>query len=204
MKKYKKSLYKLETAAHRAYTRGIQTGSGGNLSSRIKDQELMLVKSSGGSFADCNSGGEGFVLTDFFGEVAVETTDKPTREAFLHGLLYRINPDIGGVMHSHSPWSISWSFTKRPLPMITQHLKLKFGCEIPVIDIPSPMIRTEDGPIIEALFKENPKLPAFILGGHGVVAVGKDILEAEHNAELVEETAQISVINLVFLHLGLC
>ncbi len=204
MQQYKKYFIDLEKAAHRAYTRGIQTGSGGNLSSRINGQNLMLVKGSGGSFADCNSAGEGFVLTDLFGEVVLETSDKPTREAFLHGLLYQINSEIGGVMHSHSPWSISWSFTKKQLPMITQHLKLKFGCEIPVIDIPSPMVRLEDGPIIEALFKENPKLPAFILVGHGVVAVGKDVLEAEHNAELVEETAQISVINLVLSHLGLC
>lgn len=41
----------LEEAAHRAYTRGIQTGNGGNLSARADFG--MIVKSSGGSFADC-------------------------------------------------------------------------------------------------------------------------------------------------------
>ncbi len=204
MQKFDNYYANLEKAAHRAYARGIQTGSGGNLSSRVNEEDLMLVKSSGGSFADCTAKGEGFVLTDFHGQVVAKSASKPTREAYLHGLLYQINPAVGGVMHCHSPWSISWSFTKKPLPMITQHLQLKFGCEIPVIDIPSPMVRTQDGPTIKALFEESDRLPAFILVGHGVVAMGKDILEAEHNAELVEETAQISVMNLLMSHLGLC
>ena len=61
------------------------------------------------------------------------------------------------------------------------------------------MVRPEDAePIIE-LFRKTPKLPAFILIGHGVVALGKDALEAEHNAELVEETAQIAVLHALMM-----
>ena len=41
-------------AAARAYRRGIQTGSGGNLSARIPGEDLMVVKPSGISFIDCN------------------------------------------------------------------------------------------------------------------------------------------------------
>jgi len=197
MDKFTEILIPLEIAAKRAYARGIQTGSGGNLSARVPNQASMMVKSSGGSFADCNKNGEGFVLTDFWGVVQGNASEKPTREAFLHGLIYRLRPEIGGVLHSHSPWSITWSFKELPLPMITHHLKLKFGCPIPVINIPSPMVRAEDGPLIEQLYKENPSLPAFILLGHGIVATGKDILEAEHNAELVEETAQIAVLSSI-------
>ena len=39
---------KLVTASERAYNRGIQTGSGGNVSARIPGTETMLVKASGG------------------------------------------------------------------------------------------------------------------------------------------------------------
>lgn len=203
MANYNAIYQQLETAAQRAYTRGIQTGSGGNLSARVPEHELMIVKSSGGSFADCDREGNGFILTDFFGEKAEPVEGKPTREAFLHGLIYQISPKTGGVMHCHSPWSITWSFSNRPLPMITQHLKLKFKCEIPVLDVPSPQVRPEDGPMIKAEFEKNPDLPAFILVGHGVVAVGKDILTAEHNAELVEETANIAVLSALCRNAGL-
>jgi L-ribulose-5-phosphate 4-epimerase len=193
----------LETAAQRAYTRGIQTGSGGNLSARVPGADRMIVKSSGGSFADCDRQGNGFILTDFQGEKVADVPGKPTREAYLHGLIYQLSPQTGGVMHCHSPWAITWAFSHKPLPMITQHLKLKFKCELPVIDVPSPMVRPEDRPLIEKELISNPDLPAFILVGHGIVALGKDILTAEHNAELVEETAQIAVLSALARNAGL-
>lgn len=43
----------LVIASKRAYNRGIQTGSGGNVSARIPGTETMLVKASGGSLGDC-------------------------------------------------------------------------------------------------------------------------------------------------------
>lgn len=193
----------LATAAQRAYTRGIQTGSGGNLSARVPGKDQMLVKSSGGSFADCDAMGHGFILTDFDGEKIEDVPGRPTREAFLHGLIYKLSPQTGGVMHSHSVHAITWSFTGRALPMVTQHLKLKFKCEIPVLDVDSPMVLPEHGPMIAAELEKNPDLPAFILKGHGVVALGKDILTAEHNAELVEETAAIAVLSALCRNAGL-
>ena len=41
---------KLVIASKRAYNRGIQTGSGGNVSARIPGTETMLVKASGGHY----------------------------------------------------------------------------------------------------------------------------------------------------------
>ena len=182
----------LETAAHRAYRRGIQTGSGGNLSMRNKDG--MIVKSSGGSFADCTREGKGFVETDLDGQLLPGAEGKPTREVFLHGFLYKVSDSIGGVMHCHSPWSIAWSYVNKALPMTTLHVQLKLGYEIPVVDVPSASVRKEDEGLLRVLFDENPELKAFILKGHGVVALGKDVLEAEHTAELIEETAQITIL----------
>ena len=176
-------------AAARAYRRGIQTGSGGNLSARIPGTDWMVVKPSGISFIDCNE--SNLVVTDFDGKV-VAGNGKPSREALLHGVLYRNLPSIGGVVHCHSPWSISWSFSKRDLPLVTYHSRLKFGVPIATVDIDAPVVPLEEMPKIVALFEKSPKLPAFLLVGHGVVAVGKNAVDAEHVAEMVEETAQIA------------
>ena len=94
---------KLVIASKRAYNRGIQTGSGGNVSARIPGTETMLVKASGGSLGDCTP--EGFLITDFDGNV-VEGAGKPTREALLHGYIYKLRPDVQSVVHVHSPYAI--------------------------------------------------------------------------------------------------
>ncbi|MDR1507797.1 MAG: class II aldolase/adducin family protein [Treponema sp.] len=184
----------LALAAGRAYMRGIQTGSGGNLSCRGPGDNTMTVKASGGSFAEVSAAGESLVVTDLYGKPLPGESGKPTREFVLHGLLYRLLPELGGIMHCHSPWSIAWAFDHDFLPALTLHVQLKFGCDIPVVNVLSPMVREEDAPLVEAAVKNNPRPPAFILRAHGVVALGKNVVEAEHNAELVEETAQIALL----------
>lgn len=178
-------------AASRAYKRGIQTGSGGNFSARVPGEDLMILKSSGGSFMDSTR--DNLLITDFDGNL-VEGTGKPTREAKLHGLVYKIAPEVMGVMHCHAPWSISWASTKKALDDVTLHTQLKFGCPIEVVDVPDSVVGEKDFYLIEELFSQYPKLPAFILVDHGIVAVGDTILNAEHNAELVEETAMIALL----------
>jgi len=62
-------------ASKRAYHRGIQTGSGGNISVRVPGKDLMIVKASGSSFEDSTV--DGFLITDFDGNL-VEGIGKPT------------------------------------------------------------------------------------------------------------------------------
>ena len=179
----------LVIASKRAYRRGIQTGSGGNVSARVPGQEKMIVKASGSSFEDSTT--EGFVITDFDGNL-LEGTGKPTREALLHGYLYRLCPWAGAVVHVHSPYAIGWASTRKPLPRVTWHSKLKICSDLPTLDVPSAMVRLEDFPLVKALYDAEPELPAFLLAEHGVVALAKDAINAEHLAELVEETAQVA------------
>ena len=181
----------LVLAAERAYRRGIQTGSGGNVSARIPGKDLMLVKASGSSFADSTV--DGFVVTDFDGTL-IEGTGKPTREALLHGYLYRICPWLGAVVHVHSPYAIAWASTGKALPRTTWHSKLKLPADIPTLDVASPMVRIEDFPLVKAAYDLVPDLPAFLLVDHGVVACAADPVNAEHVAELVEETAQVALL----------
>jgi L-ribulose-5-phosphate 4-epimerase len=190
----------LVIACKRAYNRGIQTGSGGNISARIPGENLMLVKASGSSFGDSTT--EGFIITDFDGTV-IEGTGKPTREALLHGYLYKICPSINAVIHVHSPYAIGWSSTKKDLPRVTWHAKLKICADIPSLDVPAAMVRKEDFPFIENIFHENPEIPGFLLVDHGIVALGDTPINAEHMAELIEETAQVALLKGITAKLGL-
>ena len=190
----------LVIASKRAYNRGIQTGSGGNVSARIPGTETMLVKASGGSLGDCTP--EGFLITDFDGNL-IEGQGKPTREALLHGYIYRLRPDIHAVVHVHSPYAIGWSSSKKDLPLVTWHARLKSPADYPTLDVHGAMVRPEDIPMVEEMFRKTPDISAFLLADHGVVAMGKDPLSAEHVAELVEETAQVAILNKLVERLGL-
>lgn len=184
----------LTLAAHRAYRRGLQTGSGGNMAARIPGQDAMVVKNSGGSFGDCTEAGAGWIAVDYDGQLLPGESGKPTREWLLHATLLKNLPDVGAVVHFHSPWSIAWAAGHEEIPMTTWHSQLKFGCAIPVVDVPAAVVPAERMEEILQLFRDNPKLPGFVLRGHGMVVVGKTAVAAEHAAEMVEETAQISAL----------
>ena len=190
----------LVIASKRAYNRGIQTGSGGNVSARIPGTETMLVKASGGSLGDATP--EGFLITDFDGNL-IEGEGKPTKEALLHGYIYKLRSDVNAVVHVHAPYSVAWSSSKKDLPLVTWHSRLKNPVDYPTVDVHAAMVRPEDVPMIEAMFKKAPTISAFILADHGVVAMGKNPLAAEHTAELVEETAQIAILDKLVEKLGL-
>jgi L-ribulose-5-phosphate 4-epimerase len=173
--------------ASRAYQLGLQTGNGGNLSCRVPASDTIIIKGSGLSFGECRQ--DNFVLVTIDGEV-IGGAGKPSRELLTHLSIYRLRPDIHGIFHTHSPWSIACANDSREIPLLTGHAKAKLG--------PVPVLRSEDqatadfAGAVEKLLTEKPKLRAFVQSGHGIFGLGEDITQAEHTVELVEETSQIA------------
>jgi len=176
-------------AASRAYRIGLQTGNGGNLSSRVPGTDTIIIKGSGFSFGECTQ--DNFVMVNIEGEV-IGKGGKPSRELLTHLAVYRLRPDIHGIFHAHSPWSIAYAEDAEEIPLITDHSRSKLG--------PIPVIRVEGhgtevfAAAVEKLLTEKPELGAFVQTKHGIFGLGKDIIRAEHNAELIEETAQIALL----------
>lgn len=179
----------LVEASRRACLRGIQSGDGGNVSARCPEGDRMLVTASGRSLGDASP--EAFLLTDLAGTV-LAGEGRPTREALLHGRLYQARPGLGAIVHVHAPYAIAVAHRHDEVPRVTWHARLKLPGRVPVLDVPSPVVRDEDWPIVAAALHRHPDLSAFVLRDHGVVALGADPLGAENVAELVEETAQIA------------
>jgi L-ribulose-5-phosphate 4-epimerase len=178
----------LKTAS-RAYHIGLQTGNGGNLSCRVPGTDTIIIKGSGLSFGECSQ--DNFVMVNMKGEV-IGDGGKPSRELLTHLAVYKICPDIHGIFHTHSPWSIAYADGSREIPLVTDHSKSKLG--------PIPVIRQEDHvttdflEAVKNLLTEKPHIGAFVQSRHGIFGLGRDIIHAEHNAELVEETAQIAML----------
>ncbi len=175
-------------AARRKYESGIQTGTGGNLSVRIPNTELMIVKPSGFTYGSCTE--DNLCITDFDGNL-IDGKFKPTRECTLHGNIYKRYPHVGGIVHTHSVYSILISMYYEQLELVTLHSELKFGCPLPVVDVATQSVTPEELPKVFEAIDANPGVMGFLLKRHGLVAMDKTAVKAGQTAELIEETAQI-------------
>lgn len=181
----------LLSAAGMCYSGRLQTGNGGNLSARVPGERLMVVKASEVAFSTSTL--DDYVLADFDGKPA-DGGKKPSRESLLHGAIYDARPDVMSVVHCHSPWATGWASTGSVLPHATYHAPMKLGNGIMVFDTGSYVVPVEFFPQITDALKSDEKPQAFLLKGHGQVALGKTIMQAFYTAELVEETAHIAFI----------
>jgi len=171
--------------ARRAVNMGLQTGMGGNLSLRVGSRFLM--KASGRSLYELTD--DDIVLVDASGKVH-DGGGTPTKEVRFHLGIYRTRGDVNGIVHYHAPYSTTFAAKGIPIPTYTIHAKRSFP-SMPVVP------ELEDGSaeladqVVGAFW--DPEVNLVLLAGHGLVAVGKTLEEAEALAELAEETAKIAL-----------
>ena len=190
--RYANLIQDIERAAHRFYQLRYQMSNGGNLSARVPGEALMIVKKTDVAFDEVCP--ETLIVTDFDGNV-VEGTGKPSKEALLHGAIYRKIPRAGAIMHCHSPYATAWAAVHDSLAFSTHHAALKFHGAVPVFDTHSYAVPKDYFPQITAFLEENEGATAFLLRAHGQVTLASDMRMAAYLAELMEETAQISILS---------
>jgi len=173
--------------AKRAYSIGLQTGNGGNLSSRIAGTDQIIIKPSGYSFGECAT--NNLITVNLAGE-QLDGGGKPSRELLTHLAIYQARPDVLGILHCHSPWAIACAEFDAQIPCITLHAAAKLG-SIPVLKVAGHADHAVKE-AVEDLLSRSPGLNAFVQARHGIFSLAPSITLAEHTAELVEETAQIA------------
>jgi L-ribulose-5-phosphate 4-epimerase len=172
----------------RAFMVGIQVSTGGNLSIRV-DDGMFLVKPSGISLFDLKE--EDILLVDQNDQV-VEGNGKPTKEWNSHLSIYQARQDVGGIVHYHAPFAAAHAVAGKEVPLLTVHAKRILGT-VPLIG-PAKEGSEELASMVRQVFS-NEAVKAALLSGHGIMAVGKNFLEAQNRAELLEETAKIAVLS---------
>jgi L-ribulose-5-phosphate 4-epimerase len=176
----------LVACARRAYTIGLQTGNGGNLSARPPGTEQVVIKGSGTSFGECTM--DNLVTVNLDGEM-IDGPGKPSREIRTHLVIYRLRPEVNGIFHSHSPWAIAYAEDTDEIQPLALHARSKLG-PIPVLKVDGHADEAVER-AVAALLEARPGLRAFVQARHGIFALASTITLAEHHAELVEETAKI-------------
>lgn len=178
---------------------GLVTFTWGNVSGIDRETGLVVIKPSGVAYDDMKE--EHMVVVDLEGNI-VDGDLRPSSDTATHLALYKAFKNIGGIVHTHSPWATSWAQAHRPIPALgTTHADYFYG-EIPVTrPLTKEEIETayeeETGSVILETFEQlqlNPKaMPGVLVAGHAPFCWGKNADEAVHNAVVLEEVAKIAL-----------
>jgi L-ribulose-5-phosphate 4-epimerase len=105
-----------------------------------------------------------------------------TEVVAMHTEVYRVRPQTGAVIHTHSPHLLAFALAGRPLPVRYEPLpRLGQAEEVPVASSATAVIE---------LIAERPGTQAVLLGGHGVLAFGPDTETAVSLLVALEEAAE--------------
>jgi L-ribulose-5-phosphate 4-epimerase len=172
------------------FAHGVMSRTGhGDLSARAPDDQLILTEP-----------GRLRGLTP--GQLAVVSLDGTVREghidalkaeiAELHARIYRLRPDIGCIIHTHSAHVLAFALAGRPLPCNYEAMRFSQPSPVPVV----PWERRGTPAWIEtilACLEEHPGTNAVLQGNHGVLVFGPGTAEAVTTATVLEEAAEAEI-----------
>lgn len=170
----------------------------GNVSGIDREKGLFVIKPSSVDYDKLTP--DSMVVVNLEGEV-VEGDYRPSSDTPTHVVLYNRFQEIGGVVHTHSPWATSWAQAGRGIPCYgTTHADYLYG--------QVPCVRTLTKEEIETAYEKNTGVliadeferlavdylatPAVLCKNHGPFTWGKDAKEAVHNAVVLEEVAKMA------------
>ncbi len=178
-------LEELIAAARELQSSGLVTGAGGNVSAR--DGDTMWISPSGFSFAD--AGAEHYPAVSIATGEVTQGAYRPSSEAMMHLLIYRVRPEVNAVIHTHPKLTIALTAAGHDLrPMYADYYVYLRG-NVP--HVPYVTVTTESlARVVEHEFRAA-DCYGMILRNHGAITVGETVKEALFRTAAVEEQAFI-------------
>ena len=191
LEELKKKVYEANMELPR---RGLITYTWGNVSGIDRDTGYFVIKPSGVDYDKLRP--EDMVVMDLEGN-RIEGTLNPSSDTPTHLELYKKYPEIGGVVHTHSPEATSWAQAGRDIPLYgTTHADYPCARSLTPEEIGGEYERNTGLVIIETFEQRglNPMhTPGVLCTNHGPFTWGKDAAEAVHNAVVLEEVARMAI-----------
>jgi L-ribulose-5-phosphate 4-epimerase len=164
---------------------GLVVWTAGNVSARVRGQDLMVIKPSGLEFDQLTP--DSMVVTDLAG-VVVEGDLLPSSDTGTHAYVYRNMPDVGGIVHTHSTYACAWAARGQAIPCVLTMVADEFGGDVPV----GPFALIGDEAIGEGIVAtlRGSRSPAVLMQNHGPFTIGTDARAAVKAAVMLEEVAK--------------
>ena len=175
---------------HMLHQRGYVAATDGNLSARLDDERIMITPT---CMSKSMLRASDMVVVDLEGR-RLAGNRNVSSELAMHLLIYRLRPDVKGIVHAHPPTATGFAAAGLPLnqPLV---------CEVVIGlgSIPLAKYGTPGTPeLSDALEPLIPQYDAILMSNHGVVAYADTL----HHAYMKMETVDTLPIALVTHLLG--
>lgn len=162
-------------------TAGLNQGATGNAS--VRHEAGMLITPTGvrpETLVD-----EAHVVMDLDGRCAANQAT-PSSEWHFHAAIYRARPEVGAVVHVHSPYATALACLRREIPAFHYMISMAGGDSIRCAEYATFGTAALSAKVVTALADRK----ACLLANHGLVAVGTDLVAAHRLTLAVEDLAQ--------------
>ena len=157
----------------------------GNVSGRLPGENSMFIKPSGVAFEELRA--EHMCLVDI-GSLECRDSHRPSSDSATHAYIYRELPEVGGIVHTHSPYATAWAALGRDIPCVLTAMADEFGGPIPCGGF--ALIGGEEiGREVVRVLRNHPS-PAVLLRNHGVFTIGPTPEAAMKAAVMCEDVAR--------------
>ncbi|MGB9023740.1 MAG: class II aldolase/adducin family protein [Candidatus Bathyarchaeia archaeon] len=162
----------------------------GVVSARIPDADHIVITPSGFSKARLNT--KELIVLDLEANL-VEGKLRPSVESKTHCYLHKLRPDVGAVIHTHSPVASGFASANAEIPCVSTEQAFVLGGTVPVVEryVMPGSENQSDLEIIEKTFRSS---KAVLLRNHGILVIGANLREALNNAIVVEDAARIALV----------
>lgn len=175
---------------------GLVNFTWGNVSGIDRKQGLFVIKPSGVAYDQLKP--TDLVVVDLKGNI-VEGNLRPSSDTPTHLVLYQNFQGINAIVHTHSPWAVSFAAADRGIPVLNTTQADTFYGEIPVsrpltADEIKNAYEANTGKVIVETFAKRKLSPlqmkGILVDRHGPFTWGSSATEAVYNAKVLEIAAE--------------
>ena len=183
---YLKEKEKIIEFGEKMSSEGLSSGTSGNISIYIPEDDVVLITPSGIGYFDIKV--EDIVVMNLEGEI-LEGERKPSSEWHLHTLFYKNKPDARGVVHTHSVFCSTLASLRMPIQAVHYVVADANTSEVPC----APYVRYGTEKLAQVAVETAGESNAVLLANHGLVTCGKSLESAYGLAKGMEYVAEIQV-----------
>jgi L-fuculose-phosphate aldolase len=167
--------------------RGLAIGTSGNVGARLADGRIAITPSTM-DYDDMTA--DDIVIVEADGSPS-EGRHGPSSEVRIHLGIFAARPDVGGIVHSHSPYATTWAAARRPVPAVHYVLALLVEPGRDTLEV-APYATFGTAELAENAVATLGADHACLLANHGAIAVAGSLASALGRAERVEELAMLA------------
>lgn len=186
---------------------GLVSFTWGNVSGVDREKGLYVIKPSGIPYTELKM--TDMVVVNLKDGKVVEGELNPSSDTPTHTYLYNHFPNIGGIVHTHSPWAVSFAAAKMDIPAMNTTHADTFYDDVPAALVsqhgafawgPTPDKAVYNAKVLEVVAEEDyhtlqltrasSELPQYLLDKHYLRKHGANAYYGQNNAHSKDHAAR--------------